>query len=57
MGFFVSGFDISETIFHFKLQGPFFISGGLFGLEGSIATTIVLVCVILILCYRYDYKK
>lgn len=53
----VSGIDISTTIFQFELQGPHFISGGLFGLEGSIVTTIVLVCVMLILCLKYDYKK
>ena len=53
----VSGIAVGPSVFRFRLQGSSFLAGGLFGLEGSIATTIVELAVIIIFCVIYQYKK
>src|SRR3546814_6374331 len=40
LGFHVSGIE-AETVFQLQLQGSEWLSGGNFGLEGSLATTLV----------------
>lgn len=39
----VSGVDVGDTVFKMSLKGSDLVNGGAFGLEGSIAATIVLV--------------
>jgi len=56
-GILVSGMDIGETLFRFKLSGHPLISGGTFGLEGSISVTIVLILSVLGICWWYGRKQ
>lgn len=56
-GILVSGIDMGPSLFCFDLHGAFYLSGGRFGLEGNIATTIVLFITIVILCVYYRLKN
>ena len=38
----VSGIDVGDTVFSMSLKGSDLVSGGAFGLEASIGTTIVM---------------
>jgi len=41
LGYRVSGIHVTDTIFRSDLTGPSWITGGLFGIEGSVAMTLV----------------
>lgn len=48
----VSGQRIENSFFKIDFIGPKYITGGLFGPEGSIATTLLLISAIIIIIYR-----
>ncbi len=47
----VSGINVGDTVFTMSLKGSDFVNGGAFGLEASIATTIVMVICIAVLLF------
>ncbi|MBS4455683.1 CPBP family intramembrane glutamic endopeptidase [Tuanshanicoccus lijuaniae] len=47
----VSGTQTGDAFIHVSLHGPQWLSGGAFGVEGSIVSIILLLCVISWLCY------
>lgn len=51
-GIFVSGNEFDCMLFDCKLKGTKLFTGGAFGLEGSIAVTVVMVCAVVFLCYK-----
>jgi len=52
LGFQVSGLSTASIIGH-KLEGPEAVTGGSFGLEGSVLTTGLLIVTILVIHYRF----
>lgn len=47
----VSGIDSGDTVFSMSLKGPAWANGGAFGLEASVATTIVMLVTIAVLLF------
>jgi membrane protease YdiL (CAAX protease family) len=55
-GFEVSGVDVTGVISQ-EIQGPDLLTGGTFGFEGSIVTTLLMIISIVILHYKYQEEK
>lgn len=53
----VSGIDSGDSVFRMSLQGSTLANGGAFGLEASLATTIVMTVVILLLLFVPGPRK
>ena len=50
-GISVSGTSLSESVFRVDLEGSTLLTGGAFGIEGSIVTTVVMVAAILLILF------
>ena len=55
-GFEVSGVDVTGVIIH-KVRGPDLITGGIFGFEGSIIATLLLLISIVVLHFKFEEKR